>query len=281
MLRAAVLGFPISHSLSPAIHGFWLKHYHIKGEYHAIEIEADKLFRKLDRMVREGYSGCNITIPHKEAVIEWAKSKDALIEDEALLCGAANTLIFRHNKVHLRNTDIEGFYRNIEEALKTIPKKKAMVLGAGGASRAILYALIEYAKFEEVLLSNRTQERAEIIRDHIKQYLPDAKITIVPWEEREAALEDVNLLANTTALGMEGGGTLELSLDALPKDSVVTDIVYKPLHTQLLKDAAARGNTVVTGIGMLLHQAVPGFEKWFGVRPEVTPELEKHIEPLL
>lgn len=274
MRRACVIGWPIEHSRSPSIHGYWLKHYKIDGSYSAEAVRPDELADFLATLAAKGYSGANITLPHKEEALRLADN----VEAAARAIGAANT-IWRDEagKLHADNTDAYGFMTNLERQAPGWNDKKrpVVVLGAGGAARAVLYGLIE-AGVGKILLLNRSRERAEMLAKSFGR-----TVEVHDWSEREKALKGGGLLVNTTSLGMIGKPPLELDLAALPRNAVVADIVYNPLETQLLAAARARGNRVVDGLGMLLHQAVPGFERWFGMRPEVTPELRKQVEATL
>lgn len=263
MIRAGVIGHPIAHSLSPKLHGYWLKKYGIDGEYKAHDVPPESLEDFIRTLPERGFAGCNVTIPYKEEVMEYLDEVDTL----AQAVGAVNTIIVRDGKLHGTNTDVVGFAENIRPFITG--KNKAVVLGAGGAARAVIVALKQLG-FAHILITNRTKERAE-------ELAAQHSLQPVGWTEKEAALAQANLLVNTTSLGLAGNPPLELSLDALPKTALVTDIVYKPLETELLAAAKARGNPVVDGLGMLLHQAAPGFEAWFGVKPEVTNELRQFI----
>ncbi len=253
--KAAVIGYPVAHSLSPRLHGFWLKKYGIAGEYSAVEVKPEELENFIKNMSANGYSGVNVTIPHKEAVIPFLDG----IDKYARAIGAVNTIIVDDGKLYGTNTDAEGFYQNIESHI--IGRKKAVVLGAGGAAKAVIFAL-ELLEFEEIIITNRTCERALML-----QHLYSSSSQIVDWEKRSEILADADLLVNTTSLGMTGKEPLDIDLSRLPKTALVTDIVYKPLITPLLAQAQARGNPTVDGLGMLLHQAVPAFAAWFGDVP--------------
>jgi shikimate dehydrogenase len=270
MLRACVIGWPVEHSRSPIIHRYWLAKYGIDGAYDKEAVAPDALAEFLGSLKRCGYMGANVTLPHKEAALAAARVAD----EAAVTIGAANTLwLGLDGDLHAANTDAYGFMRNIDaeapqwnEGLDAV-----MVLGAGGAARAVLFGLIE-AGVPRILLANRTRARADALA---KVFGPS--IEVIDWEKRSEALGACGALINTTSLGMTGQAPLDIDLAALPADAVVTDIVYNPLETKLLSEARARGLTAVDGLGMLLHQAVPGFERWFGVRPEVTPELKAHV----
>jgi shikimate dehydrogenase len=274
MRRACVIGWPVEQSRSPAIHNYWLKHYKIDGSYSAEAVRPEELAAFLASLAAKGYAGANVTLPHKEAALRLAESVDA----SADAIGAANTLwLDGAGKLHASNTDAYGFMTNLEQQAPGWNDKKrpVIVLGAGGAARAILYGLIE-AGAGKILLLNRSRDRAEALAENF-----DRKMELHDWSQRNEALAGCGLLVNATSLGMIGKPPLDLDLAALPKDAVVADIVYNPLETELLAAARARGNRIVDGLGMLLYQAVPGFERWFGVRPEVTPELREQIAATL
>ena len=267
---AAVLGHPVGHSKSPKLHGYWLKKYHIRGDYLALDVTEDDLEQVVRAMPRMGFAGCNLTIPHKVAVMDLADH----LTDRAILMGSANTLIFRGDgKIHADNTDGYGFLANLREGAPHWNPKAgpAAVLGAGGAARAVIVALAE-AGVPEILLTNRTRPKAEALKAEFGQ-----RITVVDWVQAGNALEEARTVVNTTSLGMTGQPELRVPLDGLRADAVVTDLVYAPLRTGLLQAAERRGCTVVDGLGMLLHQAVPGFERWFGVRPEVDEDLRRAV----
>ena len=259
---AGVIGSPIAHSRSPALHGYWLKRYGLKGHYIPLDIAQADLREALRMMPKMGFVGCNVTIPHKEAILQIAD----VITDRAALIGAANTLIFRKDgKIHADNTDGAGFIANLRQ---NAPQWKpasgpAVVFGAGGAARAVVAALIEVG-VPEIRIANRTRARAEAIRSDF-----GAKITAQEWGQAPAMLDGALTVVNTTALGMTGKSDFNVPLDMLSPAALVTDIVYTPLMTQFLSEAQEKGCTVVDGLGMLLHQAAPGFERWFGQRPEV------------
>lgn len=263
--KAAVLGYPVHHSRSPRLHGYWLKYYNIAGSYEAIEVAPENLATTLKSLPEKGFTGCNLTLPHKEAALAIMDEIDAT----ARMIGAVNTVVVRGGKLCGSNSDVYGFIQNLKQHARLSDyAHKAVILGAGGAARAVLYALLQEG-FGDITITNRTQARAQDLAAHFA----DNRIRVVGWERRDASLEVAGLLVNTTSLGLSGQPPLELSLAALPTKALVTDIIYSPLITPLLQRASERGNKVVDGLGMLLHQAVPGFEAWFGLRPEVTPEL--------
>lgn len=259
---AGVIGSPIAHSRSPQVHGHWLRTYGIAGHYVPMNVAALDLENVIRTLPKMGFVGVNITLPHKEAVLQIAD----LVTDRAILIGAANTLIFRRDgKIHADNTDGYGFIENLKHNApgwnpKTGP---AAVLGAGGSARAVLSSLLD-AGVPEVRLSNRTRVRAEKLRDDF-----GSRVRVYDWVQAGNMIDDAALLVNTTSLGMLGKGELRVPLDGLSAQTVVTDLVYAPLKTRLLETAESMGCVTVDGLGMLLHQAVPGFERWFGQRPEV------------
>ena len=262
---AGVIGAPVAHSRSPALHGHWLRRYGIRGHYVPLEVSQADLPEVVRLLPRMGFVGCNVTIPHKETVLRLAD----VVTDRASLIGAANTLIYRSDgKLHADNTDGFGFMANLRQEAPHWhpPSGPAAVLGAGGAARAVVTALLD-AGVPEIRIANRTRARAEALRAEF-----GARVIVHDWVEAGAMLQGAMTVANTTALGMQGKAELRIPLDALSPQAVVSDLVYTPLRTGFLQDAAARGCTTVDGLGMLLHQAAPGFERWFGVRPEVDAE---------
>lgn len=259
---AGVIGSPIAHSKSPQLHGHWLKTLGIPGYYIPMDVAADDLADVLKILPKMGFVGVNITVPHKELALELAD----LVTDRATLIGAANTLIFRKDgKIHADNTDGYGFIQNLRQnAPGWDPKSgSAAVLGAGGAARAIIASLLDIG-VPEILLSNRTRVRAEALQSEFGK-----RIQVVDWVQAGNMLEEAVTVVNTTSLGMLGKPPLRVPLDGLRRGSLVTDIVYAPLKTRLLIEAEKAGCVTVDGLGMLLHQAVPAFERWFGVRPTV------------
>ncbi|EDQ06342.1 Shikimate dehydrogenase (NADP(+)) [Sulfitobacter indolifex] len=259
---AGVIGSPIAHSKSPQLHRHWLETYGIAGHYVPLDVAPGDLKEVLKTLPKMGFVGVNLTIPHKEAVMEIAD----LISDRATLIGAANTLIFRADgKIHADNTDGYGFIENLKAGAPDWNPKAgpAAVLGAGGAARAVISSLID-AGVPEICLSNRTRVRAEQLQRDFGN-----RIKVVDWVQAGDMLDHANLVVNTTSLGMIGKGALRVPLDGLRPGTVVTDLVYAPLRTHLLETAEEMGCVTVDGLGMLLHQAVPAFERWFGKRPEV------------
>ena len=265
---AAVLGHPIAHSKSPALHGHWLKTHGIAGHYVPMDVsQAD--FRDVVRMLpKMGFVGVNVTIPHKLSALGIAD----LATDRATLIGAANTLIFRKDgKIHADNTDGYGFVSNIKQNVPNWDPTSgpAVVFGAGGAARAVIAALTE-CNVPEILLTNRTRAKAESLRVQM-----GSRVKVVDWVQAGNILEEATTVVNTTSLGMVGQPEMRVPLDGLKPGTLVNDLVYAPLETKLLATAQDAGCVCVDGLGMLLHQAVPAFERWFGIRPDVD-EATRH-----
>ncbi|MEX0364637.1 MAG: shikimate dehydrogenase [Ruegeria sp.] len=259
---AGVIGHPVAHSKSPRLHGHWLTTYALQGHYIPMDVAPADLEQVLRILPKAGFVGANITVPHKEAALTLADH----VTDRATVIGAANTLIFRPDgSIHADNTDGYGFMENLRSGAPDWNPQAgpAVVLGAGGAARAVISALSE-AGVPEIILTNRTRARAEHLQDEFGQ-----RIRVADWVQAGNVIEEARLVVNTTTLGMIGKPQLRVPLDGLRPDAVVTDLVYAPLKTRLLAEAEAAGCTTVDGLGMLLHQAVPGFERWFGQRPEV------------
>ncbi|MDQ0997477.1 shikimate dehydrogenase [Phyllobacterium ifriqiyense] len=268
MRKAFVTGFPIKHSRSPLIHGHWLKKYDLPGSYEAIEVAPDSFPAFLNSLKDNDYVGGNVTIPHKEMAFALCQRREPAAEE----IGAVNTLWFEGGQLCGGNTDAYGFLANLDASSPGWDKHKtALVLGAGGASRAIIYALKQRG-LTDIRIVNRTLTRAEELADRF-----GSGISAHEWIAVPELLQDVSLIVNTTSLGMEGKESLSIDLSDVRRDALVTDIVYVPLETPLLKAAHMAGLKTGDGLGMLLHQAVPGFEHWFGVRPEVTAELRNVI----
>ena len=270
MKRAGVIGWPVSHSRSPLIHGYWLQRYGIDGTYERYPVEPDNVANFLGTLRERGFAGCNVTLPHKEAAFAAASET----RPAARAAGAANTLWFEAGRLVADNTDSAGFMNSLAAALPALQLAGATVsvLGAGGGARGIVFALLERG-VAEVRIFNRTRDRADAVATYFGK-----KVKPHDWRDRADRSCDAALLVNTTSLGMKGAGPLDMDVSALDSNCAVADIVYVPLETPLLAAARARGLAAVDGLGMLLHQAVPGFEKWFGVRPEVTAELRTLIE---
>ncbi len=268
-MKAAVIGYPVAHSKSPLIHEYWLKKYNITGSYEAIAAEPENLNAVIHNLEQQGYNGFNVTVPHKEAVLELCDHLD----DTARSIGAVNTILIKDKKLHGMNTDAFGFIENLKSCQHDFDFNgmTAFVLGAGGASKAVIYALIEEG-VKKIYLSNRTIEKAETLAQKFSPF-----VEVISWDEKENFLKHSNLLVNTTFLGMTGKPDLEIDIHTLPQTSLVTDIVYFPLMTDLLKNAQAQNLHIVTGIGMLLHQARPAFQAWSGILPDIDATLEAQV----
>ena len=267
---ACVIGSPIAHSRSPALHQHWLNSYGIKGYYIPMDVSQDDLSEVIRSLPLMGFVGANITIPHKEAVLDLAD----VVTDRAALIGAANTLIFRKDgKIHADNTDGYGFIQNLKQGAPNWNPVSgpAAVLGAGGAARAVIAALMETG-VTEIRLSNRTRNRADILKQEF-----GAKVKVFDWVKAGNMIEGAATVINTTSLGMVGKPEFRVPLDGLDSGAVVTDLVYTPLETAFLQKARAKGCVTVDGLGMLLHQAVPAFERWFGHRPDVNEALRQAV----
>lgn len=266
---AAVIGWPISQSKSPRIHGHWLKTHGISGDYLPLAVKPEDFVSEVAALPSKGFVGANVTLPHKETALANATE----VTDRARAIGAANTLVFLPGGGYRAdNTDGEGFINNLKQNAPDWDASSgpALVLGAGGAARAILYSLLTEGA-PEIILANRTKDRAETLAAEFGD-----KITVIDWTETSDATAKATTIVNTTSLGMTGQAALDLSLQCSP-NTLVTDIVYNPLQTDLLKQATDKGFQTVDGLGMLLHQAVPGFEAWFGIRPTVDETLRQIV----
>ena len=267
---AGVLGHPIAHSRSPRVHRHWLRRYGLPGHYVPLDVAPDDLEEVLRAMPRMGFVGANVTIPHKESALRLCD----LVTDRAALVGAVNTLIFRADgKLHGDNTDGYGFLANIRQTAPAWQPRSgpAAVFGAGGASRAVIVALLE-AGVPEIRLANRSRPRADALQGEF-----GARLTVYDWNKAGEMLTGAVTVVNATSLGMAGQTAFRVPLDALEPGALVNDLVYQPLETEFLRHARDRGCITVDGLGMLLHQAVPGFERWFGRRPDVDTEIREAI----
>jgi len=264
---AAVIGWPIAHSRSPKLHGHWLERYGIDGAYVPLAVRPEVFPRALRALADLGFAGCNVTLPHKEATL--AEADDAT--ERARAIGAANTVVVRDGRLFADNTDGFGFIENLRQQATgwSAARGPAVVLGAGGSSRAVVHALLAEGA-PEVRLLNRTRGRAEVLAASF------GSVRVLDWGDRQA-FADATLLVNCTSLGMSGQPPLEVSLEGLPPAALVTDLVYSPLETELLRRARAGGHATVDGLGMLLHQARPGFAVWFGREPEVDDALRRAV----
>lgn len=267
--RACVIGYPVAHSRSPLIHGYWLREHRIDGEYLRHEVKPEDIDRFLKNFSNGPFEGCNVTLPHKET----AARNLAVASPVVRALGVANTLWLENGKLHGDNTDVAGFLAHLDDSIPGWDNrtKHAVVLGAGGAARSIVYGLYERG-VGTITIVNRSHERAVQLAKEIK-----IEANIAGFDQVESLISSADLLVNTTSLGMKGQPPLEIDLTNLKQGAAVSDIVYVPLETGLLRQARERGHSTVDGLGMLLHQAVPGFERWFGVRPKVTKELRDLI----
>jgi shikimate dehydrogenase len=266
---ACVIGWPVAHSRSPLIHGHWIKQHKLAADYRREALAPEAIPDFLANLAARGYVGCNVTLPHKEAALAASEP-----DDRARAVGAANTLWLDGGRLLSTNTDVEGFTNNLDAAVPHWDRRlsEAVVLGAGGSARAVVYGLIERG-FTRIHVVNRTFNRAELLRERF-----GAAVQPANWSALPHLLTRAGLLINTTLLGMTGQARLDIDLAPLPSDALVADLVYAPLETPLLAAARGRGLATADGLGMLLHQAVRGFSLWFGVRPEVTAELRELIE---
>ena len=265
---ACLIGWPAAHSRSPLIHKYWLTSFGIDGDYRIEAVEPAAFADFIGHLAERGYKGANVTIPHKEQALALS-APDA----RARAVGAANTLYFNGGELHSTNTDVEGFIGNLDASAPGWDRTEdVLVLGAGGSARAVIFGLIERG-IRRVHLANRTASRTQVLADQF-----GAQVQPLAWNAVGDVLPRVGLLVNTTSLGMKGQPPLDVNVGALPASATVADLVYVPLETDLLKAAKARGLQTADGLGMLLHQAVRGFELWFGRRPVVTSDLRALVE---
>jgi shikimate dehydrogenase len=266
---ACVVGWPVKHSRSPVIHGHWIKQYQLDAVYRREEIAPEAFATFIEQLSSRGYVGANITIPHKDAALAMSEP-----DERARAVGAANTLWYDSGRLLSTNTDVEGFTANLDASVPGWEQRagEAAVLGAGGSARAVVYGLIERG-VGKINVVNRTPERAEALQARFGAAVHPVHPSALPH-----VLARSGLLVNTTSLGMTGQPPLDIDLDPLPRHAVVADLVYAPLHTPLLMAARNRGLATADGLGMLLHQAVRGFQLWFGIRPEVTGDLRVLVE---
>ncbi|MEQ9640701.1 MAG: shikimate dehydrogenase [Alphaproteobacteria bacterium] len=266
--KSGIVGWPVEHSRSPRLHGWWLQLYGVDGVYVPLPVQPADLETAIRALPKLGFAGCNVTLPHKQAMLRVVDEIDPVAER----IGAINTVVVGPDgRLTGSNTDAFGFIEALREAAPNWrPTGPCVVLGAGGAARAVVVALLD-AGASELRLLNRTRAKAEALA------ALDPRVAVIDWRERAAALADAALLVNTTSLGMIGNDELDLTLDDLPSTALVNDIVYTPLYTSLLDRAMARGNRIVDGLGMLLHQARPGFAAWFGVQPAVSADQRHYV----
>jgi shikimate dehydrogenase len=269
MNRACVIGWPIAHSRSPMIHNYWLRQYGIEGAYTKEPVKPEDVERFLRSLETNGLRGCNVTVPHKETAFAVAEIRDP----SALAVNAANTVWLEQGRIACANTDTYGFMANLEASAPNWRQRTGpiIVLGAGGSARAVVYGFLE-SGMGDIRVFNRSPERAGQLARHF-----GAHVSAHPWDARNEHLSEAAVIVNTTTLGMNGTEGPDIDFSRAPKGAVAADLVYVPLETGFLRFARANGLTGVDGLGMLLHQAVPGFEKWFGVRPTVSPELYKIV----
>jgi shikimate dehydrogenase len=266
--RACVIGWPVEHSRSPLIHNYWLKACRVAGEYRREAVPPNHFRDFLQSLAARGYVGANLIFPHKEAALAWAEP-----DDRARAVGAANTLWF-DGVLHATNTDVQGFLDNLDACVPGWNRncETAVVLGAGGAARAVVYGLLERGT-PRIVVINRTSRRAQALQEWF-----GSRVGVAAWEDRDQWLAEARLLVNATKLGMPGQPELSIDIARLPAGAAVADLVYVPLVTPLLRAAMARNLRAADGLGMLLRQAVPQFQLWFGTRPEITKELRSLLE---
>jgi len=267
---AGVMGWPVSHSLSPRLHNHWLELAAIDGAYLPLKVAPEHLAEALRMLPKLGFSGCNLTVPHKEAALTVMDE----LSEKASRIGAVNTVLIREDRsLYGKNTDATGFIENLKNKIriKEEHKERAVILGAGGAARAVCVALMDEG-WKDIVLLNRTHSKAHAVAESLGE-----PVRAERWERRNGWMSQASVLVNTTSLGMKGQDTLDISLDTLPEEAIVTDIVYQPLMTSLLIKARARGNPIITGLGMLIHQAVPGFKAWYDETPVVDSSLESFL----
>lgn len=272
-IKTGVIGHPISHSKSPIIHEYWMSVHSRQGSYEAIDIAPDELEQGVQKLIDEGYAGFNVTVPHKQSIMKFCHEIDDLAEK----VGAVNTVSIRNGLLYGTNTDVFGFAENLKKASQSFgfswvcENGPAVVLGAGGASRAVIHGLLS-ENAPEILIANRTPEKAQEL-----VAIDPSIIKAISWDERSNVLGQANLLVNTTSVGMNDEGDLGINFENANEDMLVHDIVYTPLYTKLLKEARAYDLRVLTGIGMLLYQAQPAFEEWHDVFVEVNESLENRV----
>jgi shikimate dehydrogenase len=267
-MLAGVAGWPVAHSLSPALHGYWIAEHKLDAAYLPLAIKPEDFAEAFLALPKIGFRGFNVTLPHKEAAFALADTHD----EAARLTGAVNTVVFDNGRAHGRNTDAYGFSQLLREnGVAALDGVNVVVLGAGGASRAVIAALLSLGA-TEILLVNRTLDKGDALAARF-----GGRVKATAWSALPSVLTRAGVLVNTTSLGMSGQPALDIDLAALPSQSAVVDIVYRPLETPLLARAKARGLKAIDGLGMLLHQAQPGFAAWFGVEPKVTSQLCAHL----
>ncbi len=276
IIKAAVIGDPISHSLSPKLHGYWLKKYNINGSYEAIQVKSENLKNDVESLIQQGFAGFNVTIPHKENIFKLCHQKSR----NALLTKAVNTVVIQNGQIFGDNSDSLGFINNLKKTYPDVSfkNKNAFLIGAGGASRAIAYGLIN-EEVKNIFITNRNQEKAENLIKDFQDFAREKSVnlTFLNHQDFEQQLKNCDLLINSTSLGMHGQPELNLNIAQLKPSAIVNDIVYKPLHTILLQNALSQNNAIVTGVGMLAFQAAVGFEYWFKQKVEVDDALLDYL----
>lgn len=268
--KAGIVGWPVTHSLSPKLHRYWLDKYRIPGEYVALAVEPENLAHKISALPKQGFCGFNVTVPHKEKIMPLLDA----VDEAARAIGAVNMVTITQGKMQGTNSDGYGFIASLKQGGMPKFKNKAVVLGAGGAAKAVV-KMLGNEGFSHIVIVCRVLEKGIRIRDGA--FGKNKNITVEPWERRAETLADADLLVNATSLGMQSGAALKIDLQWLPGAATVMDLIYAPLETPLLAQAKARGNAAIDGLGMLMHQAVPAFEAWFGVRPEVDQATREHL----
>ena len=266
---ACVIGWPVGHSRSPLIHNYWIKQHGLDAEYRREAVPPEQFKDFITHLAARGYVGANVTVPHKQAALAVSEP-----DERARAVGAVNTLWLDGGHLRSTNTDVEGFIGNLDATAPSWDRglQSALVLGAGGAARAVVFGLLDRG-IGRILLVNRTAERAAALRTQFGD-----RVVLARWSDLDELMAEARLLVNTTSLGMAGQPPLPIDLVRLPDDAVVSDLVYAPLETALLAAARSRGLRAVDGLGMLLHQAGSGFQRWFGMRPQVTEALRAQVE---
>lgn len=269
---AGVIGWPVAHSLSPALHGFWIRELGVDAAYVPLAVKPEDFSLAVNALSRMGFRGANVTVPHKEKAFELSHERD----EAAVATGAVNTLVFDGGRIVGRNTDVPGYLASLDdEGAGALSGANVVVIGAGGAARAICFALLSRG-VQQISIVNRTAAKSQMLASFFGD-----RVRSAAWGALQELLPSCDFLVNTTSLGMVGQPALDIDITMLRQGAVVSDIVYRPLETKLLRDAGRSGHKTVPGLGMLLHQARPGFSAWFGVEPKVTTELHQHLVSLL
>ena len=275
--KIAILGYPIKHTLSPKMHNYWLKELNINGKYEAIKTPVQNLKKTIKKLCKNGYKGLNLTIPLKEEALKYINKKDKIVD----ITGAANVLIFSKNGyIEGKNTDVYGFKKSILDLVKNKKRKMAMIIGSGGAARAVLYVLIQM-KYKKIILYNRTKKNAEIIKkDFLKRFSNDlkTKISCKDLKKTKNNIKQTDLLINTTPMGMKNFPNLNIDIKDLRIDAAVFDLIYNPLETKLIKESKKKGIKSMNGLDMLIYQAQRSFYCWLNKTPKITNKLKKILE---